>query len=142
MISTAWRILNLTAILLASMILPPRSNAAGVTIITHGYDADVKGWVTAMADSIPPYFSTLYFGLSPNCSVYTLKLTTDGSQDYYEWSTNAAAPPLNTDTGEIIIKLDWSQMAGSPDPLSTAADVSTYEVARMGNGFMARTTAS
>ena len=106
------------------------TKAAGVTIITHGYDGDVTGWITAMADEIPTYYHNYrYPGLSTNFTIYTLTLTTDGSNYYYQWARDSGSSPSNTDTGEIIVKLDWSQMAGSPNPLSSAYDISTYTVA-------------
>jgi hypothetical protein len=100
------------ALLFLSVFVPPAAKAAGVTIITHGADGDVTGWVSAMADSIPAYFQNRHPGFGTNFTVYTLVLTTDGKGNYfYQWSRDSGGPPTDTDTGEIIVKLDWSQMA-------------------------------
>ena len=119
----------LSAFLFLAASSPRSANAAGVTIITHGYDGDVTGWITAMADEIPTCFHDRYPGLSTNFTIYTVVLTTDGSNYYYKWERDSGSSPSNTDTGEIIVMLDWSQMAGSPDPFSPVYDISTYTVA-------------
>lgn len=113
------------ALLFLSTLLPPPANAAGVTIITHGYGGDVNGWVTGMANEMTNYYNF------PGTSSTTYKITlttTDGTSIYYQWSRVGGPMPTNTYSGEIIIKMDWSQMAGSlTDPL--VYDVSTYNVA-------------
>jgi hypothetical protein len=126
------------ALLFLSVWVPPAAKAAGVTIITHGADGDVTGWVSAMADSIPAYFQNRYPGFSTNFTVYTLVLTTDGKGNYfYQWSRDRGGSPTNTDTGEIIVKLDWSQMA----QLGSAYDTSTYKVASIASYVIMQTNA-
>jgi hypothetical protein len=122
------RFLAILLFLLLALI-PCSVDAAGVTIITHGYDGDVTGWIAAMADEIPPYFHSHYPEFSTNFAIYTITLTTDGHGNYYsQWERDSGSAPADTDTGEIIVKLDWSQMAGDPlDPL--ILDISTYDVA-------------
>jgi len=46
------------ALLFLSAFIPHSTKAAGVTIITHGYelDGEYPTWVTAMANEIPNYF--------------------------------------------------------------------------------------
>lgn len=105
--------------------MPRPANAAGVTIITHGYGGDVDGWITGMANEITNYYNFP----GTNSTTYTITLTTtDGTSIYYQWSRVGGPMPTNTYSGEIIVKLDWSQMAGSlTDPF--VYDVSTYDVA-------------
>src|SRR5260370_37672649 len=98
--------LVLVPLLLARLFVPDASSAAGVTVSTHGYDSDVNTWVTAMADQIPNYHGFP----GTNFTTYKVTLTTDGSNYYYQWArTNGSSPSL-TDSSEIIVKLDWSQM--------------------------------
>jgi hypothetical protein len=107
------------------LLWPISSPGAGVTIITHGYGGNVDGWVTGMANQITNY--PVFPGT--NSTTYTLTLTTpDGANIYYQWSPVAGAMPTNTDSGEIIVKLDWSQLAGSLTD-SSVYDMSTYDVA-------------
>jgi hypothetical protein len=126
------------ALLVLSAVVPRTSKAAGVTIITHGYDGDVTGWITAMADEIPNYYHNRYPGFSTNLTIYTITLTTDGTDYYYQWARDSASPPSNTDTGEIIVKLDWSQMAGGVDPYEPY-DISTYTVANVASYVLMQT---
>jgi hypothetical protein len=75
-----------------------------------------------MADEIPNYY--LFPGT--NFTIYKLTLTTDGSSYYYQWGRTNGSTPAVTDSGEIIVKLDWSQMAGGT---TAPYDISTYDVA-------------
>jgi hypothetical protein len=105
---------------------------AGVTVITHGFNSSVSGWITGMADreSRYPTFPGTDF------TTYTILLTTDGTSYFYSWSRTNASPAV-TDSGEIIVKLDWSQMAGGSAPY----DISTYEVARIASVVLLQTNA-
>jgi len=105
---------------LLCLAFPDFVNAAGVTVVTHGYNGVVTGWVAGMASQMTNYPSFP----GTNATTYTVVLTTDGTSFFYQW-TRAGAAPTNTDSGEIIIKLDWSQMAGG----SGNYNISTYDVA-------------
>lgn len=120
-----------------SALIPCSTQAAGVTIITHGYNSDVTGWITGMADEIPAYFHSRYPGLSTNITIYTIILTTDGSNYYYQWERDTNSPPLTTDTGEMVVKLDWSQMAGGSAPYN----ISTTNVAWVASYVLSQTNA-
>jgi hypothetical protein len=122
---------------LLSALIPGSTKAAGVTVITHGYNGNVTGWVTGMADEIPTYFHNRYPGLSTNITIYTIILTTDGSNYYYQWERDTNSPPLTTDTGEIVVKLDWSQMAGGSAPYN----ISTTNVAAVASYVLSQTNA-
>ena len=124
--------LPICALLFLSVLFPHVTKAAGVTIITHGYDGDVTGWIAAMAEDIPTYFHYRYSGLSTNFTIYTITLTTDGTSYFYQWTRDGGDSPSNTDSGEIIVKLDWSQMAGGLDPYEPY-DISTSNVAQIVN---------
>jgi len=90
------------------------SYGAGVTIITHGLNSDADDWVLAMAQRLPLHpsfpgtnFSCFEVTVAPN---FTLSANRIGGLS-----------PFTTDSGEIIIKLDWGQLANN--------DFSTYQVA-------------
>jgi len=89
------------------------ANAAGVTIITHGYESDTSypTWVTAMADQIPKYFQTRFPGIT-NFTTYKCTLTNNGGGYGFHFTRTNGAAPFTTDSGEIIIELDWSQLSG------------------------------
>src|SRR5947208_2927355 len=81
--------------------------ATGVTIITHGFEADstYPTWITAMADAVPQH--TGFPGT--NFTTYRLTMSYNGT-DYLISSVRVnGAPPSATDSGEIIVELDWSQ---------------------------------
>ena len=95
-----------------------------------------------MADSVAPYFTNRYPGFDTNFTVYTITLTTSGGSYFYQWSRTGNAPS-NNPSGEIIVQLDWSQMAGSPtdvfDPFND--DTSTTIVAGIAATVLSQTNA-
>jgi len=94
------------------------SFGGGVTLITPGLNGDVNGWITGMANDIPGYRT--FPGTNYTCYEFYF---TNISGSYYLTSTRVAGnAPSATDTGEIIIKLDWSQ-------LSDGNSYNTYQIA-------------
>jgi len=118
-------IFHLPSSILALLVflLPFRSPAAGVTLITHGYESDSSypSWVTAMADQVPhyPHFP------GTNFSTYKLTLTYTNPNYFFTFTRTNGAPATTSDSGEIIIELDWSKISGD---LSDSY-ASTYNVA-------------
>src|SRR5258705_11828146 len=94
-------------LLLLLLLIPFSTKAGGVTLITHGFSGNVNGWISGMAGAVPRY--ARFPGT--NYTTYTINLTTDGPNYFYQWSLTNSSPSV-TDSGEIIVKLDWSQMAG------------------------------
>jgi hypothetical protein len=120
-------------LVLAGMPVAEDARAGGVTVITHGFNSDVNGWVTGMANVIPNY---LRFP-GTNFTIYKVTLTTDGAGNYfYQWSRTNGAAPASIDSGEIIVKLDWSQMAGG-----STYDISTLTVASVAAQVLSLTNA-
>ena len=106
--------------------------AGGVTVITHGFNSDVNSWITAMANDIPDYDTFP----GTNYTIYKVTLTTDGTSYFYQWSRTNGAPPSLTDSGEIIVKLDWSQMSGGG-----TYDITTSNVAQIATFVLTQTNA-
>jgi len=77
---------------------------AGVTIITHGFNGNVTDWIIPMAQRIPNY--DLFPGTEFSC--YQITVASDYSVTQ---SRIAGVGPLVSDSGEIVIKLDWSSLA-------------------------------
>jgi hypothetical protein len=97
-----------------------QARAGGVTVITHGYNSDVTSWITAMTSKIPSY--TNFPGT--NFTVYTLSVTYSGTNYVLSTTRSAGGAPSATDSGEVIVKLDWSTLSGG-----IFSTYSTYDVA-------------
>jgi hypothetical protein len=85
--------------------LPAR--AGGVTLITHGFDSNVTDWIIPMADKIPQYGSFP----GTNVSLYEISITRTGSVYYTTQTFLDGVSPLTSDSGEIVIALDWSTLS-------------------------------
>jgi len=92
--------------------------AAGVTVITHGLNANVDGWITGMADEIPAYFQFP----GSDYTFYKLYFIPHGSGYDLTWSRLGGGSPSAIASGEIIVAFDWSQ-------LSDGNSYNTYQVA-------------
>ncbi len=82
--------------------------ATGVTIITHGLNGDVAGWVTGMATNVPghPAFR------GTNFSIYNMTFVPAGGGGFTLSATRTAGvPATNSNSGAVVIKLDWSELA-------------------------------
>jgi hypothetical protein len=118
-------------LLFLSAVFPHVTKAAGVTIITHGFEDSYPAWITAMADDIPNYFYNRFPGLDANFSTYKLTITNINGTFYYLYPptrTNGSAPSA-TASGEIIIELDWSSISGFSDllaPYTSTSNVADF----------------
>jgi len=81
---------------------------AGVTVITHGLNGNVDGWVSGMATNLsrhPGFRGT-------NFSCYNMTFVPAGGGGFTLSATRTAGgAPTNSESGEVIIKLDWSDLA-------------------------------
>src|SRR5437763_7375298 len=83
--------------------------AAGVTLITHGFSGNVTDWIIPMAGKIPKY----YRFRGTNFSCYEIYFTQDIQGNYVAAQHRLGGVlPTSAESGEIIVKLDWSQLAG------------------------------
>jgi hypothetical protein len=92
---------------LLSALIPCLTKAAGVTVITHGLNGNADGWVTGMANQIPAYHGFP----GTNYTFYKLYFIPNGGGYSLTWSRLGGNPPSATDSGEIIVAFDWSQLA-------------------------------
>jgi hypothetical protein len=97
------------ALLFLSVFISHSTKAAGVTIITHGLDGNATGWVTGMANEIHNY----YRFPGTNYTFYEIYFNYNAAGNYYYPVPIRLAgnSPSTTDSGEIIIAFDWSQLA-------------------------------
>lgn len=92
----------------AAFWLVPSAQGAGVTVITHGLDGNVTDWVIPMGDKIP-----LYRGFpGSNSASYQISITASGSAYAVSQTLLSGVSPLASDSGEVIIALDWSTLSG------------------------------
>ncbi|PWU15994.1 MAG: hypothetical protein C5B50_14235 [Verrucomicrobia bacterium] len=95
------------------------ARGAGVTIITHGLNGDADGWVSGMAAQIPNY--PAFPGT--NYTFYKIYFVPTGTGSYrLAWGRLGGSQPLSTDSGQIVVALDWGQLADGNS-------YSTYQVA-------------
>ena len=83
---------------------------AGVTIITHGLNGSVDDWIIPMAERIPDY--PTFPGTTFSC--YEIFFVPNGAGGFnvsHQWL--AGVMPSQSDSGQILIKLDWSQLANN-----------------------------
>lgn len=80
---------------------------AGVTIITHGLNGNVDGWVSGMASNIPNYFRFP----GTNFTAYRMYFYFSAGSYYLTAERVAGSNPISNESGEIIIKLDWRELA-------------------------------
>lgn len=111
--ATAW--LGLAIVLLG---LPHSSSAGGVTIITHGLNGNADGWVTGMATNIGRYAKFP----GTNFTGYEMYFFASNSSYYLTSARVAGSAPTNPASGEIIVTLDWRQLADG-------SSYNTYQVA-------------
>jgi autotransporter-associated beta strand protein len=85
---------------------------AGVTLITHGFSSDVNSWVTAMAEAV-----RVRPGLTLDQPRYRIDVTDVGHDGGPLTVTgtrlSGPAPASCTNSPEIVVLLNWSDVAGS-----------------------------
>ena len=101
---------------------------AGVTVITHGFNSDIVSWIIPMAGKITTYEN--FAGTNSTC--YELSITKSGSTYLATPLFIAGVPPQTSDSGEIVIKVDWSS-------IDTTLGVSTVNIANVAAAAMMST---
>lgn len=104
------RLLLALAALLSGATLGSRAHAAGVTIITHGFNSDVGPWVVPMLEAIPARLHRL--GATNVACLEVRMVDTGGGNHSFTVNNLNGIAPLAADSGEILLKFDWSDFAG------------------------------
>jgi hypothetical protein len=100
-------------IVAAQLLTAFKTAAGGVTLITHGFNSSIDGWIIGMATQIPGYKGFP----GTNFSCYEIAITQNGQgQMVATPALLAGVPPLASDSGEIVIKLDWSTLSSGSVP--------------------------
>lgn len=93
--------------LIAAAALPlPTASGGGVTLITHGFNSDITSWILPMASRFPGHPG--FPGTQLAC--YEIEITASGG-GFAAAATRLDGPaPDASDSGEIVVKLDWSSI--------------------------------
>lgn len=113
--------------------LESRRLLAGVTLITHGLNGDVTGWVAQIANGIEGRL-----GGSSAASIYTMTVAaSNGKLAVTSFVPDAGQKAYTaTSTGELIIKLDWNTVSGGSYSTGQVANVvSSYMLATPKRGY-------
>lgn len=94
-------------LLIAALAFPiPQASAGGVTVITHGFNSDITSWILPMASRFPGHPG--FPGTDLTC--YEIEITASGG-GFAAAATRLDGPaPDSSDSGEIVVKLDWSSI--------------------------------
>lgn len=121
----------LRALFVTAALLHARwATGAGVTLITHGFNGNVTDWIIPMAEAIPGFAG--FPGATTSCCL--IEITQNGSgQTVVTATVLGDVPPTASDSGEILVKLDWST-------LSSFGGASTTTVANAAANALLSTT--
>jgi hypothetical protein len=85
-------------------VLENRTLFAGVTILTHGNEGNITGWIASAAAAMQ-----VRFGGTDAASIYIMKVGSDGVESVTLADGNK--PLEQTTKSEAIVELDWSSIA-------------------------------
>ena len=118
---------------------PQAAPGAGVTVLTHGLADNTDGWIAGMTSAVTNYVAAQ----GMRCSVYELDVTWSPPFSTVLFSVSAArvggTAPTATDSGQIVVKLNWHDLAGSADGVVGVWAPSTYDVAAAATAALLRT---
>jgi Ca2+-binding RTX toxin-like protein len=95
--------------------LEPRCLLAGVTILTHGVRGNVSGWIKEAAYAISDRL-----GGPKAMSIYNMEVDGGGVDSFYP--IDGYGDYMKTTTGELVIRLDWSDQDTTTDGTDSVAD--------------------
>lgn len=94
------------AALLLTAVVHDRASGGGVTVITHGFNSDIESWIIPMAEKIPGHAGFP----GTQAGRYRLKISSTSSPAIA--TRLAGVAPTVSDSGEVVICLDWSAVDG------------------------------
>jgi hypothetical protein len=92
------------------------ASAAGVTLVTHGFNGNVTDWVIPMCNKIAQYRSFP----GTNVSIYQISVTQAGVYTVSQTFLDGVNPTVS-DSGEILLALDWSTLSSGGTPTTAIA---------------------
>lgn len=110
----------ITLLLVVTLCIVGNSRA-GVTLITHGFNANADDWVAGMSAAIERHPGLVL----TNTTTYEIYFELSGGSYTPTTRKLRGSDPLEANSGEIILLLDWSQLAGT----LSGVTYSTYDVA-------------
>lgn len=110
--------------------LESRHLLAGVTLLAHGMNGNIDGWVTAAAEAI-----AMRAGGPAAASVYTMKVRNSGGIKVTSFAPDHGYGDFRqTTSAELIIRVDWSPLAtASTMARSVASALADYLVQPQGD---------
>ncbi len=123
-------ILRSLAVGILGFALAGPAQAGGITIVTHGFNADMV-WVNAMADAVANRIGTP----GVNVTRVNLVVTQGSSSLVVTMAPGSVAPDATFSTGEFVVGLDWTAIdsflaARAPTPEDAVDSVPTQSVAQ------------
>lgn len=118
--------------MLVLWLAPRQALAGGVTIITHGLNGNTDGWVTGMANKLPSYANFP----GTNSTTYLMYFFLSGGNYFLAANRVGGVAPTNSDSGVIIVKLDWRDMAAGGDAWNTFQVASAITPALLSTNFI------
>ena len=91
--------------LCSAFLLSISAKAGGVTVITHGLNGNADGWVKSMATAIPKYYKFP----GSNYTFYNVSFYYNNGY-YLQWKRLGGVVPSTSESCEIILAFDWSQL--------------------------------
>lgn len=91
----------------------------GVTLVTHGFNGNVTDWVIPMCNKMAQYRTFP----GTNVSIYQISVTESSGVYNVSQSFLDGVSATASDSGEILLALDWSTLSSGGTPTTTIASL-------------------
>jgi hypothetical protein len=119
-----------------AVLIPGTVFADGVTIMTHGFNSGTTSWIEGMLNAfwINPNFQPQWSEITE----YTIHVRKNSGGLYTSTDSRLGTSPLVADSGEIVIRLDWSDVDGGfLEPTESTGEIAKVVVsALLDSGFI------